>query len=185
MTDRFEIDPENGWVDTVVENAARAMYEDEWGGWDEATEHVRSTYRRRASAVAAAGLLHTEPVPAGDPDDIEWGIRHNDHVVIPCAESTAGHPQGVERAVWYGPWRPAPAADASVPRIWTEHDEEPPIGTVGRNRDGKVLWIRRADGWHCDGEGCRNCPAEWVEVVGWGGTLTEARLADTGKETDR
>lgn len=61
MTDRFEIDPENGWVDTVIENAARAMYEAEWGSWDETLESVRSIYRNRASAVAAAGLLRTEP----------------------------------------------------------------------------------------------------------------------------
>ena len=64
-------------------------------------------------------------------------------------------------------------SDPDAPRIWTEHDEEPPIGTVGRNRDGTVVWTRKDDGWHCDEDGCRNCPAEWGEVVGWGGTLTE------------
>lgn len=61
MPEHYDIDPADvDWTDTAIENAARAMYEDEWGGWDEATEHVRSTYRRRASAVAAAGLLSSD-----------------------------------------------------------------------------------------------------------------------------
>lgn len=103
--------------------------------------------------------------------EVEYGYLLPDGSVA-AVNGTAEGAKARQRNVYRGPWRPVPQ-DPDVPRVWTEHDEEPPVGTVGRNRVGRCLWTRRDDGWHCTGENCRNCPTEWAEVTGWGGPLVE------------
>lgn len=42
---------------------------------------------------------------------------------------------------------------------------EPPVGTRYRDKSGDTGWSREVDGWYCSrGNGCKNCPVDWVEV---------------------
>lgn len=43
---------------------------------------------------------------------------------------------------------------------------EPPVGTTF-TLDGRVIWRRGVDGWHCDGPTCTECPSSWRDARDW------------------